>query len=92
MTPWRSLSGSVSAAAGGAVVFVGVGCSGLAYLCWYTSLARASASSVASLLYLEPLVTLAAGVLLLGESVGVTTAGAGLLVLAGVYLVRKKDP
>ncbi|MFP6645549.1 MAG: DMT family transporter [Candidatus Latescibacterota bacterium] len=69
--PWQTLArqyGSVSAAAGGAVVFVGVGCSGLAYLCWYTSLARASASSVASLLYLEPLVTLAGGVLLLGEA------------------------
>jgi drug/metabolite transporter (DMT)-like permease len=76
--------------AGGAGVFVGVGCSGLAYLCWYTSIVRASASSVASLLYLEPLVTLAGGVLLLGESVGVTMAGAGLLALAGVYLVKKR--
>ena len=47
------------------------------------------ASRVAALLYLEPLVTLAASIALLGERVGVATIAGGLLLLAGVALVQR---
>ena len=64
-------------------------CSGLGYLFWYGALERIEASRVAAFLYLEPLVTLAAAVVMLGESVALTTVAGGLLVLAGVALVQR---
>jgi drug/metabolite transporter (DMT)-like permease len=71
-----------------AIVFLGVGCSGLGYLFWYTALERIEASQVAAFLYLEPLVTLMAAVALLGESVAVSTILGGMLVLVGVLVVQ----
>ncbi len=71
------------------VLFLGLACSGLGYLLWYAALERIEATRVAALLYLEPLVTLAAAVLLLGEPVGLATALGGALVLAGVSLVQR---
>ena len=44
---------------------------------------------MAALLYLEPLVTVAAAVLLLGETIGATTVAGGLLVLGGVAMVQR---
>jgi drug/metabolite transporter (DMT)-like permease len=43
------------------------------------------------LLYLEPLVTLAAAVVLLREEVGIATVLGGLVVLAGVALVQRSS-
>jgi len=71
-----------------AIVFLGVGCSGLGYLFWYAALERIEASQVAVFLYLEPLVTLLAAVALLGESVAVSTVLGGILVLVGVLVVQ----
>ncbi len=71
------------------VLFLGTCCSGLGYLWWYGALEKIEASRVAALLYLEPLVTLVAAVLLLGETVGITTIAGGLLLVGGVALVEK---
>ena len=79
---------SLSATAMTAIVFLGVGCSGLGYLLWYAALERIEASQVAAFLYLEPLVTLAAAVAFLGESVSVSTILGGILVLIGVLTVQ----
>jgi drug/metabolite transporter (DMT)-like permease len=75
-----------------AIVFLGVGCSGLGYLFWYAALERIDASQVAAFLYIEPLVTLIAAVALLGESVALVTLAGGLLVLAGVLAVQSAGP
>jgi len=72
-----------------AVLFLGLLCSGAGYLFWYGALARVEASRVAAFLYLEPLVTLAAAALLLGESIGVSTLAGGTLLVAGVILVQR---
>ena len=85
---WREYE-RLSATGWGAVLFLGIACSGLGYLFWYGALERIEASRVAAFLYLEPLVTLAAAVAILGEGVGLTTAAGGLLVLAGVALVQR---
>ncbi len=71
-----------------ALLFLGIACSGLGYLFWYGALERVEASRVAAFLYLEPLVTLAAAVVVLGEPVGWTTVLGGLLVLGGVLVVQ----
>jgi drug/metabolite transporter (DMT)-like permease len=73
-----------------AVLFLGIACSGLGYLFWYGALEKIEASKVAAFLYLEPLITLGAAVLLLGETVGAITVTGGLLVLAGVALVQRE--
>lgn len=85
---WTELA-SVSPAGWAAVLFLGLGCSGLGYLFWYFALERLETSRVAAFLYLEPLVTLAAAVALLDEPVHVSTIVGGLVVLAGVYIVQR---
>jgi len=75
-----------------ALSFLGIGCSGLGYLFWYGALEKVEAGRVASLLYLEPLVTLAAAVLLLGEDLRLWTIMGGILVLGGVALVQNAGP
>jgi drug/metabolite transporter (DMT)-like permease len=72
-----------------AVLFLGLACSGLGYLFWYAALEKIEASRVAALLYLEPLVTLAAAAALLGERVPPVTVAGGVLLLIGVYLVER---
>ena len=71
-----------------AILFLGVGCSGLGYLFWYAALERLDASQVAAFLYIEPLVTLLAAVVLLGEPVAVSTIAGGVLVLLGGLIVQ----
>ncbi len=71
-----------------AILFLGVGCSGLGYWFWYAALERIDTSQVAAFLYLEPLVTLLSAVALLGESVAFSTIVGGLLVLIGVLTVQ----
>lgn len=71
-----------------AIIFLGVGCSGLGYLFWYAALERIDASQVAAFLYIEPLVTLLAAVALLGESVAPSTIVGGIMVLIGVLTVE----
>ncbi|PYQ66451.1 MAG: hypothetical protein DMF54_07845 [Acidobacteria bacterium] len=85
---WREYA-RVSPAGWGAILFLGIGCSGLGYLFWYAGLEKLETSRVAAFLYLEPLVTLAAAVVLLGEPVHWTTLAGGAIVLAGVFLVQR---
>jgi drug/metabolite transporter (DMT)-like permease len=85
---WREYA-HLTPVGAGAVLFLGLGCSGLAYLLWYGALERIEMTRVAAFLYLEPLVTLGAARALLGEEIGWMTAIGGLLVLAGVALVQR---
>jgi drug/metabolite transporter (DMT)-like permease len=75
-----------------ALLFLGVACSGLGHLYWYRALERVEASRVAALLYLEPLVTLGAAAILIGEPVGLVTVAGGALVVGGVALVQRASP
>jgi drug/metabolite transporter (DMT)-like permease len=87
-TGWRDLA-ALSGPGWGAVLFLGIGCSGLGYLMWYAALEKVEATRVASLLYLEPVMTCAAAWLWLDEPVRAVTVAGGLLVLCGVALVQK---
>jgi drug/metabolite transporter (DMT)-like permease len=85
---WREYS-ALSPAGIAAVLFLGLGASGLGYLFWYGALEKIETSRVAAFIYLEPLVTLAASMALLGEEVHATTIAGGLAVLGGVALVQR---
>jgi drug/metabolite transporter (DMT)-like permease len=82
---------SISAAGLLAILFLGIGCSGLGYLFWYTALEHLEASQVSAFLHLEPLITLVAAVALLGESVAISTVLGGVLVVIGVLMVQRAD-
>lgn len=73
------------------VIFLGLFCSGVAYVFWYDALAEAGASQVAAFLYLEPLVTLVVAAWLLGEAVTWATLLGGAIILIGVWLVNQRE-
>jgi drug/metabolite transporter (DMT)-like permease len=89
-TGWREYT-LLSSTGWMAVIFLGIGCSGLGYLFWYAALERIETSQVAAFLHLEPLVTLIAAVIVLGEPVVISTVIGGLIVLAGVYCVQRGE-
>jgi drug/metabolite transporter (DMT)-like permease len=70
-----------------AVAFLGVLCSGLAYVFWYDALSLLPASQVGSFLYLEPLVTVGIAAAMLGEQLTLITLAGGLAILLGVWMV-----
>jgi drug/metabolite transporter (DMT)-like permease len=72
------------------VLFLGIGSSALGYLFWYGALEKIEAGRVASFIYIEPLVTLAAAAILLAEPITATSVMGGVLVLLGVLLVQRK--
>jgi drug/metabolite transporter (DMT)-like permease len=72
------------------ILFLGIFCSGLAYLFWYAALEKKDSSVVGMYLYLEPFVTLVGAYLLLGEEIHWITLTGGGMTLAGVYLATRK--
>lgn len=72
------------------VLFLGIFCSGLGYLFWYSALEKKDSGSVGMYLYLEPLVTLMGAFLFLGEPIYWITLVGGAMTLAGVYLATWK--
>jgi drug/metabolite transporter (DMT)-like permease len=69
-----------------AIVFLGVLCSGLAYVYWYDALRVLPTARVGSLLYLEPLVTMVVAAILLGEPITAFTIIGGIVILGGVRI------
>jgi drug/metabolite transporter (DMT)-like permease len=80
-----SLSGWMS------VLFLGIFCSGLAYLFWYSALEKKDSSIVGMYLYLEPFVTLIGAYLFLNEEIKWITLMGGGMILLGVYLATRKN-
>jgi drug/metabolite transporter (DMT)-like permease len=69
------------------ILFLGVFCSGVAYIFWYDGLQSASMSQVGALIYLEPLVTVIVAALMIDERILPVAMLGGLAILIGVYLV-----
>ena len=83
---WRTLT-RVDGEVFGALVFLGVAASGLAYLFWYGALGVVDATEAGAFLYLEPLVTVVVAALVLGEQPTAAMALGGMAILLGVWLV-----
>jgi drug/metabolite transporter (DMT)-like permease len=73
------------------VLFLGIFCSGLAYLFWYAALEKKDSSIVGVYLYLEPFVTLIGAYFFLNEEIRWMTLAGGGLILLGVYLATRKS-
>jgi drug/metabolite transporter (DMT)-like permease len=95
MLPWVIVDGGMgqivqlSAETGGALLFLGVACSGLAYIFWYTALTQIEATETGALLYFEPLVTQAVAWPLLGEPLTLAVLLGGTAILIGVWMVGR---
>jgi len=72
------------------ILFLGVFCSGLGYLFWYSALERRDSGVVGMYLYVEPFATLIGAYLLLGEEIGWITMMGGAMILCGVFLSTHK--
>lgn len=72
------------------IFFLGVFCSGLGYLFWYSALRKKDSAVIGMYLYLEPLFTLIGAYLLLGEEIYWTTLTGGGMTLLGVYLATQR--
>ncbi|GAP13013.1 permease of the drug/metabolite transporter (DMT) superfamily [Longilinea arvoryzae] len=74
------------------VIFLGVFCSGLAYIFWYDALKSIPASQVGVFLYIEPLVTVAVAWAVLGERLTWASLIGGAVTLTGIWMVNRLKP
>lgn len=72
-----------------AIGFLGIFCSGIAYVYWYDALQALSASQTGVFLYLEPLITIIVASLLLGEELFISGLLGGGIILLGVWMVNR---
>jgi drug/metabolite transporter (DMT)-like permease len=72
------------------VVFLGVFCSGLAYIAWYDALKALPVAQAGAFVYFEPLVTLIVAAIILGEAFTAASLLGGASILIGVGLVNRK--
>ncbi len=70
------------------VLFLGIFCSGLAYIFWYDALKSIPASQVGVFLYIEPLVTVIVAWAVLGERLTWVSLLGGFIILAGIWMVN----
>lgn len=74
-------------------LFLGVFCTGLAYIFWYDGLQLIPAAQVGAFLYIEPPVAVVVSALILGEPITLAALLGGALIILGVWLVnRPTDP
>jgi drug/metabolite transporter (DMT)-like permease len=71
------------------VAFLGIFCSGLAYIAWYDALQSLSAAQTGAFLYIEPLVAVVVAFFVLGEPVRFISLIGGGIILFGVWLVNR---
>lgn len=72
------------------ILFLGVFCSGLGYLFWYSALEKRDSGVVGVYLYLEPFVTVIGAYFLLHEEIRWITLLGGATILGGVFLATRK--
>jgi drug/metabolite transporter (DMT)-like permease len=72
------------------VVFLGVFCSGLAYIFWYDALQVLPVAQAGAFVYLEPFITLVVAALILDEAVTPASLLGGGVILLGVWMVQRR--
>ena len=72
-----------------AILFLGVFCSGIAYIFWYDALQALPVAQTGAFLYLEPVITVIVAALLINEAILLSTLIGGITILVGVWLVNR---
>ena len=75
-----------------ALGFLGVLCSGVAYIFWYDALKVLPVAQVGTYLFIEPVVTVIVSFLLLNEKITLAGLLGGMVILLGVWLVNRAKP
>lgn len=81
-----SLTGPLVAA----ILYLGVLSTALAWYCWYKGLEVVDAGTVAVYFFAQPIIGVALGAAILGESVGREFVIGGILMVIGIYLVSSE--
>jgi drug/metabolite transporter (DMT)-like permease len=71
------------------ISFLGIFCSGLAYIAWYDALQALTTAQTGVFLYIEPIVTVVVAFFILGEAITPALLIGGAIILFGVWLVNK---
>lgn len=74
------------------ILFLGIFCSGLAYIAWYDALQVLSTAGTGVFLYIEPLIAMVVAFFVLGEAITLASVLGGGVILFGVWLVNKPAP
>jgi drug/metabolite transporter (DMT)-like permease len=72
------------------ILFLGIFCSGLAYIAWYDALQVLSAAQTGVFLYIEPLVAVVVAAIVLAEPITWGSLLGGMVILIGVWLVNRE--
>lgn len=72
-----------------AILFLGILCSGIAYIFWYDALKDLPVAQTGAFLYLEPIVTVIVASIVLSEPLLLASAIGGSTILVGVWLVNR---
>ena len=75
-----------------ALGFLGIFCSGVAYIFWYDALKQLPVAQVGTYLYIEPVVTVVISFLLINEKITLPGVIGGLIILVSVWLVNRTKP
>ena len=75
-----------------AILFLGILCSGAAYIFWYDALKLLPVAQTGAFLYLEPIVTVIVAALVIREPILLATLIGGITILIGVWLVNRTSP
>ena len=72
-----------------AILFLGILCSGIAYIFWYDALKDLPVAQTGAFLYLEPIITVIVASIVLSEALLLASAIGGIIILIGVWLVNR---
>ena len=74
-----------------AVSFLGLFCSGIAYVIWAYALREMESAKVGAFLYFEPFITVLAAWVFLKETITILMIISGIIITIGVFMVNKKE-
>jgi drug/metabolite transporter (DMT)-like permease len=72
-----------------AILFLGVFCSGIAYIFWYGALKYLPVAQTGAFLYIEPIITVIVAAILIDEAITLSSLVGGFAILFGVWLVNR---
>ncbi len=75
-----------------AILFLGIFCSGIAYIFWYGALKVLPVAQTGAFLYIEPIITAIVAVIVIHEAISVASLTGGFAILLGVWLVNRPKP
>ena len=74
-----------------AILFLGIFCSGVAYIFWYDALKVLPVAQTGAFLYFEPIITVIVAAIVIKESILLATLLGGIIILLGVWLVNRPN-